>query len=146
MVFDNANWRSVDEGVWRGRRAAFTAAARDIAFLPAVSRDGRGRPIAWPFVVERNGRLKRFWPHLLRHTVRLTAKYPEDESNAIFPGEHYELFFWKGHWKSLGVQEASDTVLVYRGVPRGALLWLRNLDKGVQERIFTYEKGEQVWY
>ncbi len=146
MVFDNANWRSVDEGTWRGRRAEFTDAAREIAFLPAVSKNGLGRPITWPFMVERNGRLKRFRPHVLRHTVRLTAKYPEDESNAIFPGEHYELFFWKGHWKSLGMQEASDTVLVYRGVPRGALLWLRNLDKGVQERIFTFEKGKQIWY
>jgi len=35
---------------------------------------------------------------------------------------------------------------VYRGVPKGALLWLRNLDEGEQERIFTYENGKQVWY
>jgi len=146
MVFDNANWRSVDEGTWHGRRVEFTAAARDIAFLPAVTQNGRGRALTWPFVVERDGHLKMFRPRLWRQTVRLTAKYPEDESNLIFPGEHYELFYWKGHWKSLGAQEATDTVLVYRGVPRGALLWLRNLDKGVQERIFTYEKGEQVWY
>ncbi len=146
MVFDNANWRSVSEGSWRGRRAEFPAAARGIAFLPAVSADGRGRALSWPLVVERNGRLKLFRPRLWRQTVRLKAKYPEDASNAIFPGEHYELFFWNGHWESLGAQEATDTVLVYRGVPRGALLWLRNLDKGVQERIFTYENGRQVWY
>ena len=78
--------------------------------------------------------------------MRLTAKYPEDKSNAIFPGEHYELFVWKGHWVSLGMQEAKDTVLTYRRVQVGALLWLRNLDKGVQERIFTFEKGRQIWY
>ena len=146
MVFDNANWRSVAEGTWHGRRAEFPDVARGVAFLPAVSKEGRGRALSWPLVVERSGRLKLFRPRLWRQTVRLKAKYPEDKSNAIFPGEHYELFFWSGGWKSLGAQEAADTVLVYRGVPRGALLWLRNLDKGVQERIFTYEKGRQVWY
>jgi len=146
MVFDNSNWRSVSEGKWKGLRAEFPAAARGIAFLPAVSSYGRARALCWPLVVERNGRLKLFRPRLWRQTVQLTAKYPEDESNAIFPGEHYELFYWKGQWVSLGVQEATEKVLTYRGVPRGALLWLRNLDKGVQERIFTYEKGRQIWY
>lgn len=147
MVFDNAHWRSVCEGVRRGSRAEFTEVARGVAFLPAVSgEDGRGRALCWPLVVERDGRLKLFRPRLRRQTVRLTAKYPEDDSNAIFPGEHYELFCWRGSWQSLGVQEAADTVLVYRGVPRGALLWLRNIDKGFQERIFVYENGRQVWY
>lgn len=146
MVFDNANWRSVAEGTWHRRRAEFPDVARGIAFLPSASKDGRGRALSWPLVVERSGRLKLFRPRLWRQTVHLKAKYPEDKSNAIFPGEHYELFFWNGCWKSLGVQKAADTVLVYRGVPRGALLWLRNLDKGVQERVFTYEKGRQVWY
>jgi hypothetical protein len=36
--------------------------------------------------------------------------------------------------------------LVYHNVPSGALLLLRNLTKGKEERIFTYENGEQVWW
>lgn len=146
MVFDNANWRSVCEGSWKGGYAEFKDMARGVAFLPAITDKGMSRALWWPLVIERNGRLKVFRPRLRRHTVRLTAKYPEDKSNAIFPGEHYELFVWKGHWVSLGMQEAKDTVLTYHRVPVGALLWLRNLDKGVQERIFTFEKGRQIWY
>ena len=119
---------------------------REIAYLPVVTEDGRGRPFGPPLVVDRRGRVRTFRPGLRRHRVALTAKYPEDESNNIFPREHYELFYLDGRWKSLGVQAAEDTVLVYDRVPRGALLWLRNLDKGVQERIFIYEKGRQVWY
>lgn len=145
-VFDNANWRSVCEGRRSGRRAEFDAMVREIAYLPIVSEEGRGRAFGPPLVVDRRGRVRTFRLGLFRRSVVLTAKYPEDESNHIFPGEHYELFYWNGRWKSLGVQEASDTVLVYKHVPRGALLWLRNLDKGVQERIFIYENGRQVWY
>lgn len=31
-------------------------------------------------------------------------------------------------------------------VPTNALLLLRNHTKGKEERIFTYENGEQVWW
>lgn len=147
MVFDNENWCSVAEGTWHGRRAVFRDMARGVAFLPVVSENGRGRALGWPLVVERNGRLKLFRPRLWRRTVRLTAKYPEDESNHIISGEHYELFYWRGGWVSLGTQEAMDTVLVCRRVPKGALLLLRDLDSDKRrERIFAYEKGKQVWY
>lgn len=147
MVFDNENWCSVAEGTWHGRRAIFRDMARGVAFLPVVSENGRGRALGWPLVVERNGRLKLFRPRLWRRTVRLTAKYPEDESNHIIPGEHYELFYWRGGWVSLGVREAEDTVLVCRRVPKGALLLLRDLDSDKRrERIFSYEDGEQKWY
>ena len=145
-VFDNANWRSVCEGRRSGRRAEFDDMVREIAYLPMVSYDGYGRAFGPPLVVDRRGQVRTFRPELRRHRVILTAKYPEDESNHIFPGEHYELLYWNGRWKSLGVQEATGPSLVYRRVPRGALLWLRNLDKGVQERIFIYENGKQVWY
>ena len=35
--------------------------------------------------------------------------------------------------------------LVYRGIPQNALLFLRNHTRGVDERVFVYEKGEQLW-
>ena len=31
-------------------------------------------------------------------------------------------------------------------MPRGALYWLRDLSKGKEERIFSYEDGKQVWW
>lgn len=146
MVFDNANWTCVGVGTWHDRRAEFKGAVRGVAYLPIIRQEGRRRSLYWPMVVDLKGRLKLFRPSIWHQTVHLTAKYPEDDSNAIFPGQHYELFYWQGQWVSLGVQEAKDTELVYRGVPKGALLWLRNLDEGEQERIFTYENGKQVWY
>lgn len=70
---------------------------------------------------------------------------PLNRDNYVRPGDTFELFYCDETWKSAGVQKASSDSLVYRNVPRNALLLLRNRTQGVQERIFTYEKGEQQW-
>jgi hypothetical protein len=31
-------------------------------------------------------------------------------------------------------------------MPTNALFWLRDLTKGKEERPFTYENGQQVWW
>lgn len=70
---------------------------------------------------------------------------PLNRDNYIRPGDTFELFYCDEIWKSMGKQQALSDSLVYRNVPRNALLLLRNHTQGVQERIFTYEKGEQQW-
>jgi len=71
-----------------------------------------------------------------------------DDGNCICNGELYELFYWDNKWISLGQQTGSNVTyrLTYRNVPTNALLLLRNLTKGIEERIFTYENGKQVWW
>ena len=49
-------------------------------------------------------------------------------------------------WTSMGKQVARTVSLEYHDVPSGGLYWLRDLSKGKEERIFTYELGEQVWW
>lgn len=73
---------------------------------------------------------------------------PRNDDNFIRDGEQYELFYWDNRWKSLGQQIGNSETqeLVYDGVPKNSLLLLRNLSKGVEERIFTYESGRQVWW
>ena len=73
---------------------------------------------------------------------------PRNDDNFIKEGELYELFYWDREWKSLGRQVGSRQLqyLEYDNVPDNALLLLRNLTKGKEERIFTYEDGKQVWW
>ncbi len=71
---------------------------------------------------------------------------PRNDDNAVFPGNLYELFYWRNGWNSLGRQIADADSLVYGNVPKGALLWLRNLTKGREERPFTYQNGKQIWW
>lgn len=65
------------------------------------------------------------------------------DDNGIVPGELYELvYFGKEGWKTVAVQKAEADCIEFDSVPSGALYWLRNLTKGIEERIFTYENGE----
>lgn len=147
-TFNNRNWVPVMTVKPDRRLARFTDMARNVVFLPVSGREGSRQYVeGWPTLTRPDGGLKRFRPiKWIRRKAVLTAKYPEDESNLIVPGQHYELFYWDGRWKSLGQKTASGSELVYRNVPARALLWLRNLDEGVQERIFEYKGGRQIWY
>lgn len=71
---------------------------------------------------------------------------PRNDDNEIYPGDEYELFYWNNKWTSLGKQKASSYSLTYHQVPKNALLWLRDLTKGKEERPFTYENGKQIWW
>jgi len=68
--------------------------------------------------------------------------------NFIKENEEYELFYWdKNQWNSMGKQiGTSKQYLEYTNAPLNALFLLRNLTKGKEERIFTYENGQQDWW
>lgn len=77
--------------------------------------------------------------------IRKILFVPRNDDNFITPGNNYELFYQDGvmGWKSLGKQTATTNELIYRHVPDGALLWLRNLTRGKEEQVFYMEEGEQ---
>ena len=68
------------------------------------------------------------------------------DANFVEPHHEYELFYYDMGWHSLGKKEAEREYLIYDNVPKNALLWLRDLTKGTEERIFTYEHDKQVWW
>lgn len=69
------------------------------------------------------------------------------DGNSIESGDTYELFYWNGgQWNSCGRKEATGVSITYDNVPTNGLYLLRDLTKGQDERIFTYENGEQVWW
>lgn len=70
---------------------------------------------------------------------------PRNRDNYICPGNQYELFYFQRGWRSLGTRIPDTDSLSYKGVPKGALFILVNYSHGTQERIFTFEKGTQIW-
>jgi hypothetical protein len=71
---------------------------------------------------------------------------PWNDGNMIERGDRYELLYYDMGWHSLGRKTADGPTLVYDEVPCNAILWLRDLTKGQEERIFTCEDGKQVWW
>lgn len=90
-----------------------------------------GLELAQPVVIDR-----------IRYLIR-------NDDNGIRRGHEYELFYMKeGAWVSLGKQTATeDDRLLYDNIPQGALLWLRDYTRGVEERIFEINEEKQViWH
>lgn len=76
--------------------------------------------------------------------IRFVAR---NDMNSIQPGDEYELLYWdSSSFKSLGTQISGDTIIEFNHVPKDAILWLRDLSGGVEERIFTWENEQQVWW
>ncbi|MDR0712503.1 MAG: hypothetical protein LBF67_09215, partial [Prevotellaceae bacterium] len=72
---------------------------------------------------------------------------PKSDGNAVTWGDEYELSFWdKDRWASLGKKKADNIYISFDNCPAGALFLLHNHTRGVEDRIFTYENGKQVFW
>lgn len=79
--------------------------------------------------------------------VAMIRYMPRNDGNSIEIGDYYQLQMYdNGKWKTLGYKTAQDTKLVFKNIPSGGLYLLRDRTKGKEERIFTCEKGKQVWW
>lgn len=70
---------------------------------------------------------------------------PRNRDNYVRPDDVYELFYCDRDWKSAGKIKAAADSLVFRDIPVNTLLLLRNHTRGLDERIFIYENGTQLW-
>ncbi len=71
---------------------------------------------------------------------------PRGDGNMVEPGDSYELSYWHdGRWHSLGRKQAETMSVTYDNIPSGALLLLRDLTKGSEERIFTLTPNQTFW-
>jgi hypothetical protein len=72
---------------------------------------------------------------------------PRTDGNMVYYGNEYELQYWDNNrWNSLGRKTSNNVYITFEDCPVGALFLLRNHTHGVEERIFTYENGKQVWW
>ena len=73
---------------------------------------------------------------------------PRNDDNFIREDEIYQLYYWcKDEWHLLQTMKGKkDGILTVNNVPQNALLLLHNATKGKEDRIFTYENDNQVWW
>ncbi|UKK53723.1 RICIN domain-containing protein [Prevotella sp. E2-28] len=71
-----------------------------------------------------------------------------NDGNCVEMGDTYELYYWSanGDWELLGSKKATSNYLQFTNIPSGGLYILKDVTKGVEERIFTYENGKQIWW
>jgi hypothetical protein len=146
-TFNNVDWQIYYWGLKNKNELIFKNMGRDVAYLPVIYREGNIIPIGDPLILTSEGKIKICKANLnQKQKIIAFSKYPEDQSNNIFPDHEYELFYWKNVWVSLGKQVAHTNYLIYENAPTNALFWIRDHSGGKQERIFTYEHNEQIWW
>jgi len=76
-----------------------------------------------------------------------SIKYlPRTGVNMVEPGKSYKLFYWDEQWISIGIREARNNHIIFENVPDNCLYWLRSIEGGREERVFTFENSKQVWW
>lgn len=72
---------------------------------------------------------------------------PRNDGNCIEIGDKYELRLWTNtKWKVIATVKAKADILCLKNVPRNGLYVLKDLTRGNEQRIFTYENNKQVWW
>lgn len=146
-TFDNIDWTPVFWGMKTDDKITFKNMGLDMLYLPTAFQNNNLVPIGNPFILSKKGIVTQIiLNNNAKQSLLLTRKYPDDDSNKIEIGDNYELFYWNNAWQSLGTKIATHTNLTYQSVPKNALFVLRDLTKGKQERIFTYENNKQIWW
>jgi hypothetical protein len=80
-------------------------------------------------------------------TIEMVGYCPRNDKNNIYPGLHYELYYWDDQWISLGIKKAESHSITYNNIPEGALILLECLDEGKERRIsYINEKGKRIWW
>lgn len=72
---------------------------------------------------------------------------PTSDGNGIQKEHLYKLYCYDNGWRLLdSVFTKRIGALTFHGVPRNALLLLKDTTKGHEERIFLYKDKKQIWY
>ena len=68
---------------------------------------------------------------------------PKNADNGIQEGDRFQLLYWDGDWKSIGLTRAIYEYVTFLNVPKGRLYWLHNLERGKEEIPFVLDDGKQ---
>ena len=154
-VFNSGKWKAIEWARINNGSAEFTDLGTDIVYLPALYMNEEIVPYAPPVILREDGTLEEIQADQSRTSaVELKAITFRKQvistdgigETSLNPGDEYELFYWEEGWKSLGRKMASDKPLIFENVPKGGLYWLTAVGSDNEERIFTIEDRQQIWW
>ena len=154
-VFNSGEWKAIHWSKIADGSATFTDMGTDIAYLPAYYIDEKIVPAGLPFILTSGGEINtlaadtnRRVSVTLSSTTKTTLEISTDgiRKAAFTQGVSYELHYWEGGWKTACTQIAGETPITFTGVPSGCIYWLTAAESDREERIFTYDSDQQIWW
>ncbi|UCE23934.1 MAG: transglutaminase domain-containing protein [Candidatus Zixiibacteriota bacterium] len=154
-VFNSGDWKAIHWGRIVDGTAVFTDMGTGIAYLPALYLNDKIAPFGPPFILKDESQVQYLSvdrSNML--SVKLTATTARKQeistdgvaTSTLQPGQSYELFYWDNDWQPLGASVAGDTPLTFENIPANGLYWLVAEGSDKEERIFTIEDDQQVWW
>ncbi|UCC43472.1 MAG: transglutaminase domain-containing protein [Candidatus Zixiibacteriota bacterium] len=155
-VFNSGEWKPIDWArITDNTAATFEDIGTGIAYLPALYENEEIAPAGPPFIISDDGDKHELLADpastCTAELVSTTARTQQASSEGIKttllkPGVVYELFYWDNGWESLGKITATNKPISFESVPIGALYWLVADGSDREERIFTLQQQEQMWW
>ncbi len=153
-VFNSGEWEAINYSEIVNNKVVFHAMGNNLCYLPATYDNGVLSPIGAPFIVSGENEI-----HPLsgsnnssqQKLISVTDKIVENttDNNVVSflqEGKKYLLYYWNDEWIPVGEKSAGSNPLIFEQVPENRLYWLVEKDSRKEERIFTYENGEQIWW
>jgi len=154
-VFNSGEWKAIHWARIENESATFTDMGAGIAYLAALYMNEEIAPFGIPFILNDDCSQRVLKPDLDRTiTAELTSTtkrklQASTDGIAIShftTGTIYGLSYFDDGWQSVGESVADDGPLVFDSLPGYGLYWLTAEDSDHEERIFTIEEGQQVWW
>ncbi|MFC1898646.1 transglutaminase-like domain-containing protein [Candidatus Cloacimonadota bacterium] len=153
-VFNSGEWQAIQWSEIENNLLNFKKMGVDLCFLPMILDGDELVPIDVPIILQKDG-MPRFIEGnrsiqdmtLFSTTKKKIANATEEKQIVhLKEGSEYELFYWQDEWQSAGKQVATGDPLIFNNVPADRLYWLVQVDSRKEERIFTYEDEDQIWW
>ncbi len=75
------------------------------------------------------------------------AFVPHGDDNNIASNDKYRLYYWNDAWEPIAIETANkDNTVTFKNVPKNALLLIKDIAGGIEERIFRYKNGRQEFW
>jgi hypothetical protein len=154
-VFNSGEWKPIDWTRIANGKANFTDMGIDVLYLPGLYLNKEIVPYGKPFILKGDNKSHSFSPDSIQPVsidIEFTTQRSPWESTVsiektpIKDGSEYEFFYWDDGWQSLGKQTASGGPLHFENIPSNGLYWLTEDGTDKEERIFSIEDGNQVWW
>lgn len=154
-VFNSGEWRAIHWGEIFENKVLFNDMGTDICYLPMFYRHKKLEPAGEPFILSKTGEVLPFsmdstkteQVKLISTTRKTIEKATENKEITFLENDaEYEFFYWASEWISLGTKMATEKPIRFDDVPKNALFWLTKKDSRKEERIFTIENEQQIWW
>ncbi|MEA1980688.1 MAG: hypothetical protein U9N54_06920, partial [candidate division Zixibacteria bacterium] len=133
----------------------FTDMGVGIAYLPALYLNEEIVPYGVPFILQENCNQEILKAdkenstdiNLNKTTEKKLLVSTDGISKTHLDSEKiYEFYYWDDGWQLVSEKSADDKSLIFENIPVNGLYWFIEKDSKKEERIFTYENGQQIWW